>query len=577
MAEEPRVIRGIDWRATFPFTNIFRSFRIAVHPSKLILGLALILLMYLGGRVLDAIWPARHLAVSSEIALWQQATTSAEPAKAFDTARRDRREATEREYASMLRQVDNPPVKDRAEAEVAAREGRHLSIMRDRVLEQRGKLVKSAMDDWDKNGEKKTGADRDAALRVRDRAVANAYAEAESVWKQVESIKGRGIFITFFEYEVGQINAVVGGVVANNWLVAGGVTDSISNFLTVGPGWLLSAHPLYFVLFILWLLILWAVFGGAIARIAALHVARDEKLSMKQALKFSVAKGLSFVSAPLIPLLIILVIGLIVSAVSLLGNVPWVGPILVGAPFVLALAGGFVMTLMLIGTVGGFTLMYPTIAVEGSDSFDAISRSFSYIYARPWRMLFYTAVAVAYGALCYLFVRIFVYLILTLTHGFVGLGMFAHAAPGVPLWPTLLPAPVFQSMPYQIPFLSLNTGGDIGAWFVAFWIYILLAIMGAFVISFYFSANTIIYYLMRREVDATEMDDVYREEAEEEFADTAPVVETPADTAPPAPVDVPATAAPSAQPTATEMPAPAVEPPPTMMEPEIRPDEPKVE
>ena len=64
------------------------------------------------------------------------------------------------------------------------------------------------------------------------------------------------------------------------------------------------------------------------------------------------------------------------------------------------------MTLVLLGTVGGFNLMYPTIAVEGSDSFDAISRTFSYVYARPWRMLFYTLVAIVYGALCYLFVRL---------------------------------------------------------------------------------------------------------------------------------------------------------------------------
>ena len=41
------------------------------------------------------------------------------------------------------------------------------------------------------------------------------------------------------------------------------------------------------------------------------------------------------------------------------------------------------MTLILLGLTGGFNLMYPTIAVEGSDSFDAISRSFSYVYARP--------------------------------------------------------------------------------------------------------------------------------------------------------------------------------------------------
>ena len=47
--------------------------------------------------------------------------------------------------------------------------------------------------------------------------------------------------------------------------------------------------------------------------------------------------------------------------------------------------------------------------------------------------------------------------------------------------------------------------------------------LGAFAISFYFTANTIIYYLMRHEVDATELDDVYLEQSEEDFADaTAP-------------------------------------------------------
>ena len=47
----------------------------------------------------------------------------------------------------------------------------------------------------------------------------------------------------------------------------------------------------------------------------------------------------------------------------------------------------------------------------------------------------------------------------------------------------------------------------------------MIGLLGAFAISFYFSANTIIYYLMRREVDATELDDVYVEQSEDEFGD----------------------------------------------------------
>ena len=56
MADEAQQIRTIHWREVFPFTHLFRAFRIAVHPSKLLLALAALLLVYLGGRALDAAW-----------------------------------------------------------------------------------------------------------------------------------------------------------------------------------------------------------------------------------------------------------------------------------------------------------------------------------------------------------------------------------------------------------------------------------------------------------------------------------------------------------------------------------------
>ena len=52
---------------------------------------------------------------------------------------------------------------------------------------------------------------------------------------------------------------------------------------------------------------------------------------------------------------------------------------------------------------------------------------------------------------------------------------------------------------------------------ISFWVYLVIAILGAFAISFYFSANTIIYYLMRQEADTTAMDDVYLEQLDDEI------------------------------------------------------------
>ena len=379
--------RGIDWRQVMSFTLLFKSFRVAAHPSKIILALTLLLLLYAGGRALDAVWPGEH----------------------------------------------------------------------------------------------------------------------------------GGHFMPFFSGQVNHVTQVVEGVRdVSVWRITRGIYD----FLITGPVNACINNPVYSTIYGIYFLIIWSVFGGAVARVAAVHVARDEKISVRQALRFSVSKFLSFFSAPLIPALIIGFIGLATAAAALVGNIPFVGPLAVGVLFIVPLLAAFVVTLILIGTFGGFNLMYPTIAVEGSDSFDAISRSFSYVYARPWRMLFFTAVSVVYGALTYLFVRLFIWVMLSVAHLFVGVGMFTQTSTGADTWQAMWPSPTgSERLTYAIDNAALGTGGDIGAFFVAFWVYLVVGVLGAFAISFYFSANTIIYFLMRNEVDATELDDVYIEQSDDDLLD----------------------------------------------------------
>jgi hypothetical protein len=186
-------------------------------------------------------------------------------------------------------------------------------------------------------------------------------------------------------------------------------------------------------------------------------------------------------------------------------------------------------------------LMYPTIAVEGSDSFDAISRSFSYIYARPWRMLWYTIVAIIYGAFTFMFVRVFIWLTLAFTHRASCAWVWRQADSTQNAWGSIWPGSGLWHLPYDIDFISLDAGDKIGAVLVAFWVYLVISLLGAYLISYYFSANTIIYYLMRREVDATELDDVYVEQSDDDFAE--PVAGGPAPEAAPAgTVSIPTTA-----------------------------------
>src|SRR5256885_6021659 len=99
MADEPQQIRGIHWRETFPFTHLFRAFRIAVHPSKLILGLIALLSLYVGGRILDGIWTPRSLAVPGEVYLYEKNTTTGGTSDGFIAERQHLRDGIGDAYA----------------------------------------------------------------------------------------------------------------------------------------------------------------------------------------------------------------------------------------------------------------------------------------------------------------------------------------------------------------------------------------------------------------------------------------------------------------------------------------------
>src|SRR5688572_3372201 len=368
MADEPHVIRGISWREVFPFTNIFRAFRIAIHPSKLALALIALLTLYVGGRALDAVWMDRHRAVIEEIENYE----AGEDLHSYRLSERSR--AAElytrqlQELADKKEGGDFGKLRDYDYALEKAREGAHTDHVEYRIRADLAAQLAEADRQYEQ-ADKASESARALAERARNERRREAYQTAEGLQEVVDAVKGEGLFEAFFRYQTQRINAVTSAVRDWDWIGSEGVFLNIYRFFTVAPGWAMRHHWLYFLLFGILFLVVWSLFGGAIARIAAVHVADEgRKLSMRQGLSFAVSKFLSFISAPLIPLLIVAIIGAVLAAVSGLAHLLYL-EIVIAALWFLALAAGFVMALVLVGTAGGFNLMYPTIAVEGSDSF----------------------------------------------------------------------------------------------------------------------------------------------------------------------------------------------------------------
>lgn len=326
----------------------------------------------------------------------------------------------------------------------------------------------------------------------------------------------RGVYSTLWHFAATKFHGALNSLFAFN---LPGVAENIAQYFKA-VGWAFRYHFIYCIILFLIKLAVISIAGGSLCRIAALQFARGEKPGLTEALRFSTKKFLSFFTAPLVPAGIIIFIGVFVFLLGLIGNIPRAGELIIGIFMPLALIAGAVITVVFIGAVAGFNLMLPAVAYDGSDCFDAISRSFSYVYSKPWRMGFYTAVAMVYGAICYVFVRFFAFLLLWSTRWFLLLGVWTeNTSKETNKLTAIWPAPSFIDLLGSSEATTANWSELSAGFIVYLFLLVIVGLLVSFILSFYFSANTIIYSLMRNKVDDTAIEDIY---AELEEAKTEP-------------------------------------------------------
>ncbi|QJW97936.1 hypothetical protein [Frigoriglobus tundricola] len=372
----------------------------------------------------------------------------------------------------------------------------------------------------------------------------------------------------------------------------------------VSPG-VSSQTRFYLFLILLSNVAVWAFCGGVITRLAAVQLANKGPVTFMQAVRFVSKRYLSYLGAPLVPLGIIAAVVLGLVCYGLLALVPFVGDIvLLGIGLPAVIVGGAIMTVFLVGLVG-YPMMYTTLSVEGdqSDTFDALSRSVNYVYQAPWAYLWNWLVAVLYGAAITLFVLFFVSVTVYVGKWAVGLTaslvwqdrkpeyLFVYApesfgwrelltkdspyaVQGDWVWldrdgketpePTKGVRQVYVYKPVNPETYTINRGefwwyNTWGAGIVCFWLTLAFLLMLGFSYSFFWSAATMVYFLMRNKVDEAELDEVFEDE-EPEVPLAPPKLAT--GTAPPAasPTSLPVIATPPAAPPVT--PPPPVAPPP---------------
>lgn len=246
-------------------------------------------------------------------------------------------------------------------------------------------------------------------------------------------------------------------------------------------------------------LVIWSLLGAAISRLALVRITSPmgEGIGVGTALGFALRRGVALLVAPLAPLLFS---GLLIGGLAVFGLVCGaLGQGLVTILGLLPLAVGLLLTVLLFGLIAGWPLMVATVAAEDEDGFDALSRSYAYVTQRPIRYGFYVALAWGFGLVGVLAVGTIAEILIQWTSG------------------------------------SLGLLADVGGTFAAgFWPGAVRFLAAAWADAYFWTAASVIYLLLRRDVDGSEWDDIDRLESIDEAAAFVPpkVEPAPADVAP---------------------------------------------
>jgi len=246
-----------------------------------------------------------------------------------------------------------------------------------------------------------------------------------------------------------------------------------------------------------WFVLVWSIFGTAIARHVALSLIGEDAPGLSGAVWYGTRKWTSSFNAVAFVLLGILVLSVPGALLGLLMRSD-LGLAIAGAIWPLVLAGAVVLAILAVGVLAGWPLMVAAVGVERGDSFQAISTAFSYLYQRPLHYAFYGLVAA-----------------LVAVPALAAAGVFADAVGTLAMWAASFGMGHDRTVAVME---AIGAGGASaaaapwGARAIGFWMRGLEMILSSFGWGYFWAIVTAAYLLLRQDVDGTEVDEVVLEE-----------------------------------------------------------------
>ena len=244
--------------------------------------------------------------------------------------------------------------------------------------------------------------------------------------------------------------------------------------------------------------VIWGFCGAIITRTAATQVTIGQYSRWSHLGKFLRWRWRSYFAAILIPVAGLAFCAFAVKIAGWLLMVPVVN-LLVAILFPIVLFLGFCFAILGVGLLFGWPLAFAAVSVDGSDGFDAVSRSYSYVYQRPLQYLVYAALGIAIGMIGYFFIAWFVDLAILLIAG----------------WGNAPLADFMQGRPETLV-----------SWVLSFWCWCFQMVKVGFLFGYFWACSTVIYVILRRSVDGTPIDEIRFPPNDQPGMQTIPALKT---------------------------------------------------
>lgn len=446
MREQRTIVDGVDFGSVFQFHTIFGAIANSMRPARLIIGLGMVLVIVATGRLWDSMAGAQGVIFNQAISV--------------ETIQQQRKFSIAQSATAL--------------GHVAPDESSGWSVQDAQVH-----LIESWKD-----------------FLFEGEVSQAERSEIERIYLELEEVRPRGPFESSSIYVSNAwTNIVDAGLNLDPVEMWRGIVSIVwelpQHLWQGGFHWFISVYG-FILIYVL------CIGGGALSRMQACSHSRAHRLSMREAIDFSLFRAKPLLIAIIGPAMFVASITIMIMIMGLVFmNIPLLN-IVGGVLYGISLLLGFLVAVIAVGYATCFGMLIPAVVVEDCSGGEAIQRSYAYLFSRTLHFAGYLSVLIVSLILGFIFVRFIANLTLDLTANLVGTLTFNNSLQGA--------GSVRDS---AIPVVGNAWYESSAAGLIHIWETGVHYLKVGWFFSGFFSASTMLYLLMRKTCDGQDTRDIW--------------------------------------------------------------------